>query len=393
VDGWQAERTWKMLSGGSVIGLGEATHGQSESCDVKLRLTKLAVKEGGCRVVAYEASAARAMACDDYISGRTNDLAAAVGGLGMLIWQIEENRSLLQELRAWNDRARPSDRVRFIGVDVQDPTAAMAVLRAILPASHAGLVDEAAAMAAKSGPAAQACFAGDLAPMEALKAELKSWGARLEAVEGLSSSAASRRTLCRMEIEAGLTMVSSPGARDHAMAQMVLAQMEGVDASRPMVIWAHNAHVMHAPLRYMGEAGLSEQAMGGHLREALGERYVSVGFAFGRGSFNALDREGDVWRFRTYTVGEPRPDSLEAMLDTAGTGNCAIDLRRNVEGSLVDPRVRQWLESGHGQRWFGGYNVHIDESLPLLATYPRLDYDVLIYLHYSSPSKPLNSRR
>jgi hypothetical protein len=37
--------------------------------------------------------------------------------------------------------------------------------------------------------------------------------------------------------------------------------------------------------------------------------------------------------------------------------------------------------------------VHIDESLPLLPTYPRLDYDVLIYLRQTSPSKPLNRTR
>lgn len=34
--------------------------------------------------------------------------------------QVEENAALLGDLRAWNAKSAPADRVRFIGVDAQD---------------------------------------------------------------------------------------------------------------------------------------------------------------------------------------------------------------------------------------------------------------------------------
>ncbi|MCX5689945.1 MAG: erythromycin esterase family protein [Planctomycetota bacterium] len=385
-------RTGDLFDGAWVIGLGEATHGQSDTFQFKRAQTMHAVEQQGCRVVAYESSAARAIACDDYIAGRSNNLAAAMKGFGMLIWQVEENARFLDDLRRWNSTAAPADRVRFIGIDIQDPQAAIARLREVIPAANVGLIDAAAALAQRADAAAQAMMSGNPQPMDALKADLDQWGASVEAVEGLSDSAAARRSLCRMEIQAGLTMASSVGARDRAMASMLLAQMQGVDASHPMMLWAHNAHVMHAPLRYMGEAGEGELAMGGHLREALGNRYIAVGAAFGRGSFNALDRYGEQWDFRTYKVGEPRPDSLEAMLSGVTARSYVLDLRGYLDLAHVSPRVREWLDSGHGQRWFGGYNVSIDESLPLLPTFPRKDFDVLYYNHESRPTTPFGKK-
>lgn len=383
-------RVGDLFEGAWVIGLGEATHGQSEAFDFKRVQTMHAVEHQGCRVVAYEASAASAMACDDYIAGRSNDLNAAMKGFGMLIWQVKENRELLQDLRRWNSRAGAADKVRFIGIDIQDPQGAIAKLREVLPAENASLIDAAEQLSERAYAAARVLRTGDSQPMDAVKADLERWGASVEAVSGLSPSASLRRSLCRMEIEAGLTMSSSPGARDRAMASMLLAQMQGVNASHPMVVWAHNAHVMHAPLRYLGEAGEREQAMGGHLRDALGTKFVAVGLAFGSGSFNALDRNGDRWEFREYEVGDPRWRSLDGMLTSVNMRKFALDLRVNVDEPNVSPRVREWMDGGQGQRWFGGYNVHIDESLPLLPTYPRRDYDVLIYLRQTSPSKPLN---
>ena len=45
----------------------------------------------GYRVIAYEANARTAVECSDYVSGRTDDRQKAVGGMGVLVWQVEEN--------------------------------------------------------------------------------------------------------------------------------------------------------------------------------------------------------------------------------------------------------------------------------------------------------------
>ncbi|MEQ1828919.1 MAG: hypothetical protein ABL921_23355, partial [Pirellula sp.] len=47
----------------------------------------------------YEASVSSLMNANAYIAGTSDDRQAAIGGLGMLIWQIEENGKLLDDLR------------------------------------------------------------------------------------------------------------------------------------------------------------------------------------------------------------------------------------------------------------------------------------------------------
>jgi len=96
-----------MLKEVRVLALGEATHGQHESFELNRAWTMHLVRNTGYRYVAYEASASKARACEEYIAGRNNDRAEALSGLGMLIWMVEENAALLDDLRAGTNTQAP----------------------------------------------------------------------------------------------------------------------------------------------------------------------------------------------------------------------------------------------------------------------------------------------
>jgi len=61
--------------------------------------------------------------------------------------------------------------------------------------------------------------------------------------------------------------------------------------------------------------------------------------------------------------------------------------------------VTTWLDSGHGQRWFGGYSVADDcdqrtaDAATLLATFPRRDLDALVDLARTRAAEPLDPAR
>ncbi|MBL8693081.1 MAG: erythromycin esterase family protein [Planctomycetes bacterium] len=369
-----------------VVGLGEATHGQHEAFELKRRLTLDLIRRHGFRLVAYEASAARALACEEFIQGRSDNIEGAIAGLGMLIWNVEENETLLRDLRRWNEEAAPAERVHFVGIDVQDPTAAAQRLRVLMASPAAELAARVEALPARIEPAVAKLWSGDAAEYLSVSAEAAAIAA---AVAELRVPIAPEAALRATELRHSVEMFRSPGGRDRAMAEMLLCALDAAGEATKAVVWAHNQHVTKAPLRYLGS---EELAMGGHLAAALGERYYSLGFLFGEGEFhaNASDPATGAWRFERYRLGPPPEESLEAPFAEARMEESILDLR-------AAPRlgaVGLWLDGAHGQRWFGGYNIPPDyaqaasDARRLPPTHPRGDYDGLVYLPRTTAAQP-----
>ena len=378
-----------------VVGLGEATHGQRESFELKRRLTMHLVREHGCRLVAYESSASRALAVDDYIAGRSDDKRAAMQGLGMLIWDVVENVDLLEDLREWNRQAKPDQRVRFIGVDAQDGGAVVTRLGKLLGSDDEALTQRCTALFAQLKGATQKLFAGERTEFDALQVEVKALASELRGAslsDPRSDDSLAERELRVREFISAASMYGTPGGRDKAMADLLLVQLVQLAPKARCVVWAHNGHVTRGALRYLGT---DELGMGGHLGAALGERYYALGFSFGEGEFqaNAPGTDGK-WGFQRYRLSAAPEGSLEHTLGTAHPGDFALDLRSAPQV----PAVQTWLDAGHGQRWFGGYQVPDDcdaltrDAAQLLQTFPRADFDGLVYLARTTAARPIDEK-
>lgn len=371
-----------------VIGLGEATHGQHEAFEAKRALTMRLIRDHGVRIVGYEASASSAVAVDDFVASRSDNLDAAMSGLGMLIWNIEENEALLKDLRAWNAaHPRPEDRVTFIGFDVQDANAASRRLAAAVRSADGALAERIAALGPRFEAAIGKLMAGDPADYHAVLGEVVPVREAIQALKGLSPEQRREADTRLRELVHAFEVPSSPGARDKAMAAMLLHQLPQGDHVRA-VLWAHNGHIMRAPLGYLQSP---ELAMGGELARTLGDAYYAVGFAFGEGDFVALDRdEKGAWGFRAYTLDSAPIGSLEYPLVIAAKEPVLLDLR---SAPTTGP-VGEWLSSPHGLRWFGGYAVPAQvretaqDAKNLLPSVPRAEFDGLVFLPRTTASRP-----
>lgn len=371
-----------------VIGLGEATHGQHEAFDLKRRVTMALIRTHGFRTVAYEASASMARACDDYIQGRTNDRLAAMDGFGMLIWNVEENAALLDDLRAWNMSASPADRVRFIGFDAQDGGAVADRIKELV--SDSALVGRVRAIVERVESAIHLLFQGDRTAHTALVSDLAELERDLSTTKAVKPQDLDELRLRVLEMRAFVTMYASPGGRDRMMADLLLAQL---GPNERCVAWAHNGHLKRSALDYLGT---EELAMGGHLAHTLNKDYYAMGFTFGSGGFqaNAPDSTGR-WGFKRYTHSAPATGSLEAELASTGLGDLFVDLR----SAPADSSTQHWLHSGHGHRWWGGYQVPDDcdertrDASQLRQMTPAKDYDGLVFLLRTTPAEPVDKSR
>ncbi len=101
------------------------------------------------------------------------------------------------------------------------------------------------------------------------------------------------------------------------------------------------------------------------------------------------------WGFRRYRLSAPPLGSLESTLNCHSLGCYLLDLR----DAPVSPSIQSWLNAGHGQRWFGGYKVpeNCDEiardASKLLPTFPRIDFDGIVYVAKTTPHPPIDSAR
>ena len=380
----------QTLSRMSIVGLGEATHGQHEFFEFKRLLTMHLIKRHGFRLVAYEASVTRTIAANDYVAGKSLDLTAATRGLGMLIWHVHENSELLKALREWNQSAGPNDQVRLIGVDAQDMSAAQKRLIGFLPAGSQAMIERIQATSKRSQAALNELMAGRPAEWEGASKEIEQLGKDLAMLTPASPTTKEGLELCVLEFLRSMTIYASAGGRDEAMAELLLRQLKTAGPEAKCVLWAHNAHLQHSTLRYLGSEQL---AMGGHLTKSLDDRYYAIGFAFGRGEFqaNAKDSDGK-WGFRRYKLSAAPNGSLDHMLSTAKIDSFLLDLRSAPQ----DEVIQQWLKAGQGQRWFGGYGVNDDcdqrtqDASTLLPTFPIEDFDGLLYVSETRAAEPID---
>lgn len=110
-----------LIGEARVIGFAEYGHLQPEGLAFRNRLFQHLVQSRGVTALAAETSFVESIAADDYVLGHGPDLPSAEAVHGAFSWSplvAEENRRLLEWMRAYN-AAHPAARpLRFLGIDL-----------------------------------------------------------------------------------------------------------------------------------------------------------------------------------------------------------------------------------------------------------------------------------
>lgn len=387
------------LDGARIIGLGEATHGTHEDFAFKAALVRALASAGRINAVAFVTGYRSGKRLDAYVAGGPGSAADALRESALSpAWITEEVAGLLEWLRRWN--ADRQDRIRLVGVDVQDvlgdTSTALDLLAAVEPEAAVPLLDvwkDQLTSERLRLPFAQIAqgwtreqWEQFFVAAQVLEDLLARPTTRLRQSPGYSdarhSARAARLGLLVYEVDPAATSSVGPSAqtelaRDLAVGEQLLAI---VGAPARAVLWAHDAQVARGV-----EGRGTAYSTGDLLLDRLGTGYRTVGFAWRRGAHHALSRDaaGNVdWAagFTPRTVTLPA-ESLGALLAKTGQRRAWFDLR-----SLpTAPWARRWTAQPYERGWVG--IAAGGERAPPIALGHA--FDVLVFFETITPSRLL----
>lgn len=384
----------QIVGSAHLVGLGEGTHGTREFFQMKHRILQFLVTKMGFTHFAIEATSPESDDMNRYVLTGQGDPARLLSRLYFWTWNTQEVADMIAWMREWNRTAPENQRVQFLGFDMQSPGASIDSV-----ISYVGQVDQASKplvvsryaclnpyrnFAQTAGqrpfteyaalPASEraACAGGLLEVFDMIKG-------KRSAYETASSPSIYQSMLHHARLvqqfetmASGGNSLSSGRARDAAMAENIAWIREQAGPSAKIALWAHNGHINSVP-------GL----MGGHLRMALGSDYLTLGFAFGRGTFTAVGQSGSTFTgLGTWSATTIPKSSIEAVFDATAKPRLLLDARLIASGGaaaapLAGPIAMRSIGAGFSQQSEAAYFY--------TQRFPD-DFDLLIYLSMASAS-------
>lgn len=381
----------QMIGNAHLVGLGEGTHGTREFFLMKHRILEMLVQEMGFTTFAMEATTPEANDLNRYVLSGVGDPKVLLSRLYFWTWNTQEVLDMVEWMRGWNSRAPASQRVQFLGFDMQAPGESMDSVQAFATRVNRG---DSAYVATRfncmnpyrnhdqHGPSLQTGFyAGKVSP-----ADQALCATGLQEVYDLIATDITRypsaapadtfqlrlhdaRLVQQYERMIAVTNVTSSAARDRFMAENIGWIRSRVGSNGKVVLWAHNGHINNVT-----------EFMGGYLRATYGADYVNVGFLFAQGNFNAVGFNGEGLKsWRTTVVPS---NSIEAVF--AGTNKSALMLNTHLiptGGAAAAP-----LTGPIQMRSIGAaFNPESGASFFGPVTFPSI-FDVLIYFQNTTAS-------
>lgn len=375
----------KMIGKARIVALGEATHGTREFFQLKHRVLEYLVAEHGFDAFVIEANLPECRAINDYVLHGKGDPQQALDGIYFWTWNTEEVLAMIEWMRAWNADPKHTKKVRFYGDDMQTATVAhanvVAFLRRVAPAEADALVAPLAILGTdRTGQAFAAKPAADaqvvLDAVAALTGRFDRERTRWSKAAGKDAYLDAREDVRVLAQAAALFRAGNKSfdARDLAMADNVDHILARLGKRSRVVLWAHNAHVAN------GLAMLKNQ--GQHLRERHGKDYFVFGFAFGEGSFQAIDwSKGKGSALAEHTLGPPPVWDVSAPFRATGKPIVVVDLRTAPRGVVAD-----WFAAPHPMRETGAV-FSSEEGMTSQQTLSKR-FDAVIYVDKTTRARP-----
>lgn len=384
----------RVLKDTRVVGVGEATHGTREFFEFQHRMLEYLVEELGFNMFIMEASYAACKSINEYVLYGKGDRDAALTDQGYLAWDNETFTTLIEWMRAYNQKMPEHKKVSFHGVDLCFNGVGRALVLKYLE-KHAPeevepikdwfpILDH----EEKRWP-----FNVDQAALEKVYPTLKGLMMRLERnkanLVAASSSPEYQEIYRHLRIMEQWVIVNAPNLvlppgeerlkRGDYMGENFFYLMEQNPGAK-CVFRAHNAHVSFDPKRL--------RSVGYFARERFGNQYYAMGINSSEGVFQYryLLPDRNLSEFKHFTMLPVDSASLPGILSQSAHENLILDLRNTrrlippaqkfVQDTLREIsfnwvlREDKWTENSYR-------NSVLQDS-----------YDGILYIRRSSPPKP-----
>ncbi|HPI68801.1 MAG TPA: erythromycin esterase family protein [Bacteroidales bacterium] len=375
-----------------VVGLGEATHGTKEFCELKHRLFRFLVENYDYRVLAYEFSYRKSLHINDFVLHGRGNIDSLLADESW-IQNNSEVKNLLQWMRHFNQDKASEDKVIFIGIDNQlDALSPEETIRC-LAGRYPEFVDNNSKLINQIS---------QLKGISYHSMSLKEYVFRKELYQKLENMLLGDINLNRKSLSDYTCFNVSQLAkalnnsheflyrlyhdnenlRDRQLAENVLRINEWLIKDNGLVVWAHNAHIACNPDYY----GNGKPAMGEYLKNALGNKYLSVATSFSKGRFKAvmLDDHGRDTKPLTCTIDiDPPCVSVNKIMDMAGSSDFLLKINDiDPDSELFSYLNTKMPFMGIGDLYLGSPEKHFfnDRIINLIDS-----YDLMFYFRDTAP--------
>lgn len=365
--GSRGDYDWLLdaIGAGSLVLIGEASHGTHEFYRERALLTRRLIEEKGFRAVAVEADWPDAYRVNRYLHGAPDDADAeeALRGFRRFptwMWRNAEVLDFLGWLRAHNDRRAEAGKASFFGLDVYS---LFSSIEAVI--SYLEKLDPAGAERARERYSCFEQFGGEQAYGRAASMgisatcergvveQLRELQRNADAYLRRDGFAAEDEQFCAEQnarVVAGAetyyrsmfgAAASSWNLRDRHMAETLehlRTHLSRHGAPAKLVVWEHNSHLGDARMTEMSRRG--ELNVGQLVRERHGDDAFLIGFTTYTGTVTAAsDWGGPAERKR---VRPALPGSWEELFHQVPEERFWLDLRTpNVAEALAEPRLER----------------------------------------------------
>lgn len=367
-----------------VVALGQQTYGSSEFYTAKHRLVQFLVKEMGFALIGFEGNYATSVEANEYLIEGQWTPGDAVRSLHMWPWRTEEIREMFQWLRAENQQRSPEQMVRLYGYAHTSTSRSSQMVQSFLKQHAPEWMEKLdanwstyAVNVPAAGTADRNAAAAQLRAMEELIAFLQ---AEEEALAGKSSPAKVReiqsyaRSLYRYQ-DTYFNTANMEEVLEKANRYSFETAMEILESFGPesrMIVWGHN--------EYLHTSGMTQGAL---FRQALGDRYYALGFAFDYGGFYGINEDAQPRGFADMTADPAPAGSTEWFLACAGEGARLFDFRQSGKSAAA----AAWLAQPRPFRRIGSVYSPSSASTAFKPVLPGA-FDGLLFIPQTTPSRP-----
>lgn len=372
----------------TIIGFGEATHGNKEFTTLKSNIFKHLVEKQGYRVFAIEGDFGGGQKVNEYILGGSGTAQEAAKAIGFTIYHTQEMADVLAWMRSYNEHRDAKDKIHFYGFDMQrydhnknglfsylkkvDPTLAAKYETALANLNDKTVYDQKKATVQEGLSHIQNLLERmkENKSVYTAKSTEKEYELALAFAEAIKQNATLRGT-----------NVSYNNARDSYMAEKVLwiLSFEKKHYGREhMFITGHNGHIEKTSTT----AGTTT-CMGAYLAKTLGDQYYAIGSEFYESSFLANDAITN--ERKEFTVKNSGNDRLAVRFAQTSMQDGFLDFAkaRHDEHFLTYLNKAQPI-SAIGAVFSGWYGKM--EKMYTLQMVPAKAFDAMIFVRTATPS-------
>lgn len=355
-----------------VVGLGEATHGNSDFQNLKLEVLKTLVEKNNLKSFAIEADFGEGMMINNYIHGNKRDENISKI-FSFNIYHTGNMNDLINYMFDYNQKVKAEDKLSFYGFDMQNPEKSMELILDFCKENN--ILEDKNLQKEFSFIKNEKFKISQIKDKEDLLLEIK---AQVDALSSPHAKIISRAITNVLDSVKYYELdfndyVKVNNVRDKFMAENVkwISDFERSEGNDLLLISGHNGHLAKSAKFY--------EPMGSHLKKIFGEKYFIIGTDFYKGIVN-INEVGPDNKRSNHAFVSADPLAYSAL---KFKGKYYLDFTKVKDGETFELINKEINMGSLGE----GYSP-LMEFIPTsyrVKEVPKDLYDAMMFVYYAKP--------